>query len=571
MNQAPTFRTGLAALLSLGLLAGCGKDDAADGGAAPGEAGTPETGGVAVVADISDINQPVAILANSQLDGDLAADVMNMVLVRGAWENGHEIFMTASESPMAIARSYEFIGPDSASIRFHMRSDVRWSDGEPLTARDIQFTYSVVRDPALASSVQQYAQRLDSVVVENDSTVVFRFQHRYPEMLAHSSLPPVPEHVFRGTAPGDFRSHPSVLDPAGGRLVTSGPWVIGRWDKGQQVILVHNPNFEPEPKLDRLVYRVIPDPTTRIIELQTGNVDLIKNVASDQYRNLKGQPGLRFEREQKRQYDYIAYNGERFAPFGDAEVRRALTLAIDTRKLIQGLGLEDVAIPARGPYPPILDVADPSKMPPVRYDPEEARRILESKGWRDTNGDGILEKDGQPFRFSLVTNSGNQRRSDAALVAQQAWRQIGVDAQLRQLETNIFFSNVLKKDYEAALGGWNTGLSADFIANLYREGAVQNVTGYSNAAVEKLFDQALVQPTEEAARPYWQQAAAIIARDQPYTWLYYMDSVDAVRDRLKNTRIDSFGPYQNTWEWWIPKAQQRGGAAAVPAAGDSTR
>jgi peptide/nickel transport system substrate-binding protein len=554
------LRDALLAAAILLLTASCGRES---GPQDTGD-GTPEDGGVAVIAEIADINQPIAFLANTQLDGDLGADVMNMSLLRGVWENGALGFQTAEETPVALARSFEYFGPDSAAVRFHMRSDAKWSDGVPITAADIVFTFGLIKNPAVASPLQGYAELMDSVVAENDSTISFHFKHRYPDMLSHASVPPLPRHIYQDASPADIRNHPTILDPSGGKLVTSGPWMIGEWRKGQQITLVHNPHFRPQPHLDRIVVRIIPEPTTRIVELQTGAVDMVRGVSSDQLPMLRAAEGIRIEREQKRVYDYIAYNGKQFPPFADRDIRHALTLAIDPNALIQALHLEDVAVAAGGPLPPIYGIYNPQQMPPVKLDTLEARRILTSKGWVDSDGDGILDKDGKPFQFTLLTGAGNPRRSDATVIVQQNWRKIGVDAQLQQLEANTFNrGRLFAHQFQAAAGTWSVGLTPDFLSILYGTGQEYNVNEYSNPRVDTLFAQAGRQPTEAAAGAFWAEAAGIIAHDQPYSWLYYFDTIDPVRDRLKGVHIDTFGAYQNTWEWWIPRSQQRGAPAAA--------
>src|SRR5690606_7970645 len=144
----------------------------------------------------ADMTLPLAILAQGTLDGYLGDDVMYMELVRGDWDDGRLVFLTADESPMAIARSYEYTGADSASMRFHMRSGLQWSDGTPLTVDDVVYTYSMLGDEGLASPLQHYVEYLESVEAENDSTVVFHFDRRYPEMLTHTAVPIIPQHVF---------------------------------------------------------------------------------------------------------------------------------------------------------------------------------------------------------------------------------------------------------------------------------------------------------------------------------------------------------------------------------------
>jgi peptide/nickel transport system substrate-binding protein len=352
--------------------------------------------------------------------------------------------------------------------------------------------------------------------------------------------------------------------------VVSGPFMIGQHERGQRIVLVRNPHFRPAAHLDEIVIRIIPEATTRLVELQTGAVDFVQNVSFDQIPRLRQQaPQIRWETEEKRTYDYIAYNPTGFEPFADPEIRRALSMAIDTRALIAGLQMEEFAVPAGGPYSPIFaDLYDERETPPVRFAPDEARRILASRGWT-AGGDGILRRNGQPFRFTLLTNAGNQRRADATQIIQQQWRQIGVDAQLRTLEFNTFMAAITGDDYQAALGGWVVNLSPD-LTQMWAADSPFNITRYRNPEVSRLFEQALAQPTQQAAAPLWRQAAATLARDQPYTWLYYFDSVDAVNERLRGVRVDSYGPYQNTWEWWIPADRRRSGVASAERAAPRT-
>jgi peptide/nickel transport system substrate-binding protein len=459
MKTAQRF-AGLPVVMFLAAAAGCGER----GDPAPrvGDDGAAEQGGTVVIAEVADINHPMMLLAASAFDANLSGDLMNRELLRGVWRDGRLEYVTAEESPMALARRYEYLPPDSAAIRFHMRSDARWSDGTPVTARDVQFTYRWAADPALASPRLDYVQHLDSVSVQNDSVLTFHFRRRYADMLAHTTIAPIPMHVYADVDPAQLRNHPTITSPAG-TLPVSGPFMIGRHVRGQQIVLVRNPHFEPRANLDQIVFRIIPDATTRLLELQTGAVDWVTNVTFDQIPRLRQQaPNLNWEVEQKRAFDYVAYNPERFEAFADPDVRRALGLAIDVPAMIRALQMEEFAVPAGGPYPPILsDLYDESETPPLGHDPEEARRILASKGWADSDGDGVLERNGRPFRITLLTGAGNQRRADASQIIQQQWRRIGVDAQLRAVEFNTFMSTLFARDYEVALGGWVAGLTPD--------------------------------------------------------------------------------------------------------------
>lgn len=533
------------------VLAACGTEQAESGLDAPPAV---QTGGTVVVAEAADMDQPMPLLGGTALDAALA-DVLYLPLLREVWEDGALRHVTGSTDPMALARTVSVEGPDSTTLRFQLRSGLHWSDGVPITAADVAWTYRMLANPLLASPRQDFTAQIDSVVAENDSTVVFHFARRYPEMLAHASHPVAPAHVYRGIGPAEIRGHASLTDPAN-KLVVSGPFRIGGWEKGRQITLVPNERFEPRPHLDRVVIRVIPEPTTRLVEFRTGNVDFLSAVALDQTAELQASvPGMRLEKEEKRFYDYLAYNPKAHPAFADADIRRALGLAVDVPRLIRALGIEAYAVPAGGPYPPILrEVYDAGRLKPLPYDTARARQILDSKGWQDTDGDGVRDKNNRPFRFTLTTNAGNTRREAAAQIIQQQWRAIGVDARLDRMEWNALAGRMLERDYEAVLAGWGVELSPRLVG-VWSKDTPFNITGYESARVSGLFDRALAQPTAAQAAPLWREAAVELVRDQPYTWLYFYDTVDAVSPRLRGTNINVLGPYRNLRQWHVTPAE----------------
>jgi peptide/nickel transport system substrate-binding protein len=249
-------------------------------------------------------------------------------------------------------------------------------------------------------------------------------------------------------------------------------------------------------------------------------------------------------------------------------------MAVDVKGLIGALQMQGHAVPAGGPYAPIFtDLYDPKTMPPLPYDTAGARRLLEQKGWVDRNGDGIREKDGKPLSFTLLINAGNVRRSDVAQIVQQAWKQLGVDARIQSVEFNTFSDRQRKKQFDAVVGGWSIGLSPD-LTTLWALASPFNFVSYDDPRTEALFKQAQEAPTAAQSNALWREAAARIAQAQPYTFLYFMDQLDGV-NRLQGMKVDTYGAYQNTWEWWIPKRLQNtgagsAGARARPAPADTT-
>jgi peptide/nickel transport system substrate-binding protein len=418
-------------------------------------------------------------------------------------------------------------------------------------------------DTAAASPRQQNVADIDSVVAENDSTVTFHFKRRYPEMLFDSGMFIVPRHVYEGVAPAALRTHTTVTRPE--TLPTSGPFRVGSRQAGQQFTLVPNPYFPVKPRLDRIVFRNIPETTTRLVEVQNGTVDFARSVPFDQIAGLRQQaPDVQFDREQDRYWEFIAYNPHRVPQFADPDIRRALGMAVDVPAVIRQLRMEEYTSLAAGPFPSTFrDVFDPQRMRPLAFDSGQAKRILEQKGWRDTDGDGIREKDGRPFRFTLITNAGNQRRADVSQILQRMWRDVGVEVRLQQYELGTFQAKMIReRDYEAALASWGIELTPNLTA-LWAEGAQFNVVDYRNPEVTRLMREAEAQPTAALANPLWSAAAERIVQDQPYTWLYYYDPVTARSGRLRGVEVDTYGAYQNAWQWWVTGAPGRGAAAGT--------
>ena len=553
MRSSRRIRTPLLLLLLLPL-SSCERDSV-DGGDPAADAG-PVRGGSVTIVDLADISKPMPLISESSLDNAVNG-VLYLSILAPRWEDGELHYLTADRDPLALARSYEFFGPDSASIRYNLRTDARWSDGRPITAHDAAWTLETQGDPRTASPRQAYNAQIREIIAENDSTLVIHFTRRYPEVFFHTAGSVAPRHLYEGTDRAQLRSHDALNNPAGGALVVSGPYMIAEWQRGSRLVLVPNPEFRPEPYIQRVVFVVIPEETTRMIELQTGNVDMMELPFDKLGLVQQSVPDVRFETRRRRFYDYIAYNPAAHPALADREIRRALGLAIDKVGLIEALNLGEYAEPAGGPYAPIFRrLFDPAAQAPLPFDTVEAKRILDAKGWAP-GPDGIRSRGGQTLRFTLATNAGNQRRADIGQIVQQAWRRIGVDARLSTVESNTFFDQLDRREYDAAIAGWGVGLSPD-LSGLWTGDGPFNFTDYDNAEVDRLIAEALAQPTEELAAPLWREAAGHIVADQPYTWLFYMDAVVGVRNRVRNTRIDTLGMLQNLYEWWVTDATTEG-------------
>ncbi|HSG81605.1 MAG TPA: ABC transporter substrate-binding protein [Gemmatimonadota bacterium] len=503
-----------------------------------------------LIGEASDFGALLPIIRNTALDGELN-ELLYLSLSSARWESGALRFQA---DDLSLAERWE-LGSDSTVLTYHLRGDAVWSDGEPLDASDVVFTFELLRRPEVGSLYQHRWEQIDSVVMRSAHEVAFYFKRRYPGMLRDTRIGIVPEHVFAATvADGSpLVSHPTLLDPAG-VLVVSGPFRVAEWRRGERLVLEPNPRaFTTQPQIETIVFRVIPDMTTRLVELLNGNIDVydLGGPLPDARAEALAGRDLRVETIEDRYYDFIALNGARFEPFRDPLIRMAVSIAIDRQTILDGLGIAAYARPAAGPYPPIFgELADPS-LNPDGYFPDMARAILTAQGWSDSDGDGVLDRNGTPFVFTLLTQSGNERRTSAAEIIQEQLARVGIHMEVRALEFNTLLGRVFDEgEYEAALLGWQVPLEPEYLAiNFWPADGPINITGYSSAVLDSVIQMARAASSIEQATPHWRAAAEIIAADRPFAFLWYFDDVVLLSERVKGVRIDTYGVYQNLHEW----------------------
>ncbi len=449
-----------------------------------------------------------------------------------------------------LAQSWRFSHGDSV-VTFELRRDVRWSDGVPTTAEDVWFTWRLAIDPEVGYPAASRFDLVDTVIVAGRYEVQFRLRRPYPDVLYDLQMPILPKHVLEKIPPDSLSAAPFNRQPIG-----NGPFILKEWKANRRVVLEANPNYPPQrPYLNRVVFTIIPDETVLLNSLLTGEVDVVPSLTPLGFRQAQEHPQVRAIRYQGRNFTFVGWNNRH--PFFTVQVRRALTHAINKQEIIQTL-LQGFAQPANGPLLPFVWAYDP-ELPTLEFDPEKARRLLAEAGWQDTDGDGVREKNGQPFEFSLKTNAGNQIRRDVAVMIQAQLRQIGVRVNVDIVEWNLLIRQVFgEKDFDALILGWD----ADFTVNpapLWHCRAIEegyNLVSYCNPRVDSLLELGRSISDRERARPIWGEFQRIIVEEAPYTFLFIPDQLAGVRRRVHGVDMDVRGFLAGITGWWIP-AQQR--------------
>jgi peptide/nickel transport system substrate-binding protein len=339
--------------------------------------------------------------------------------------------------------------------------------------------------------------------------------------------------------------------------VGDGPFKFKSWTPQQSIEIVANESFfRGRPHLNGVVWRIIPEWTSLITQLQRGDVDLLTGIQPNYYQQLKSDPDLDIYSAPGRRYVYIAWNLKE-PLFADRNVRRALSMAVDRQAIIDAL-LYGQGKVMNGPFPSVLWAYDPD-IKPIPYDADEARRLLDQAGWKDTNGDGVLDKDGRPFRFELLTNSDNTLRMDMTVAIQSQLKKLGIDARPRGLEFVTFVGKLNNKDFQAAVGGWNSQIKVD-LSDLWSSKSIEdkfNFISYANQAVDSLIDMGTKTFDTDQAKRIWGEAQQIISDDAGYTFLFEQYDINALDKRFHGVEMNAGGWDYNVEEWYVPKNEQK--------------
>ncbi|HEU4559144.1 MAG TPA: ABC transporter substrate-binding protein [Longimicrobium sp.] len=453
-----------------------------------------------------------------------------------------------------LARGWE-VNADTTLLTFHLRNDIWWQDGVRTSAFDVKFSYDLARDPASGYIYTGQWTHYGEAEAPDSFTFRVRLRPHAEFMDVWRTFAPVPEHVLRGVPPARLAQHPfATRTPVG-----NGPFRFVSRAAGREWVFEANPRWPKElggrPYVDRLVYRAIPEPATLLTELQTGSVDLYPGMPPQFAPRVKASRRARLLDFPDLIYEYVVWNHRR-APFGDARVRRALTLAIDRERVVQAVRAGYGTL-ANSTIAPVLWAHDSTAGADIRHDPAAARRLLAQAGFQDRDSDGTVESaGGKPFRFVLKVPHGNQERRDIAELVQSDLRKVGVAAEIREVEFNTLLagaSDAKRRDFDAMVLGWKPEFrvdDSDLFACAKRDNPI-TFAGYCNPEVDGLMDSVQLVADRRAALPLWHRYQALIARDQPFTLLYFGNRLVGINQRVQDARPDARGDWVGIERWWI--------------------
>lgn len=521
--------TTIGLVLLLGILAGC----AAPEGDAPAEDASPVRGGRVVVGITAD---PVS-LNPVRMTTAQAARVLLMVHpglfaldpATGRWKP-------------SLATAWT-IAADSTAVDVTLDTRLRWSDGEPFSARDVAASLDLYRDPAVA---YPRASRLDDVAdvtVVDDATLRVRYATRVGDplgLLAHDVLP---AHVVAELDRADPASWAIGRAP-----VTLGAYRLASWDTNDRLVLERNPHHpDAAGHLDAIEIVVVPDAAARLLRLRTGEIDVVGSVPTNQAASLRDEAGVSVLPVEGRSVAYLQYDLED-PRLQDVRVRRAIGLAIDRTRLVDG-PLFGFGAPAASLLPPVSWGHDPD-LAPSAYDPDAARALLDDAGFV-APGDGAVRRRGDDeLRLTLHFVSGDPIREAVVTAMAAQLRDVGIELDTRPRELGALLQQASQEDFDLLFLQLGGPIDADVRPFLSSAGRF-NFGSFADAEFDVLAERAATQPDRAAATRAAFAMQRRLERLQPISPLYYPAQIVAHRTRLRGLAPDWLSPFQGVTSWWV--------------------
>lgn len=457
-----------------------------------------------------------------------------------------------------LAEKWE-ISPDRKTFHITIRKGVYWHGftdpvtkvrhpRKEVTAHDLKFTWDVIRDTAVnCAAIRAYYQDISEVKVLNDYELTVTWKTEYYGSISSTlGLFPMPRHFY---APdGKFDGRKFNDDHLRNRMIVGcGAYIFRSWKSGREIVLERNPEYigfryAAAPPVDKRIFKIIKLPQTRFQAMLAGEINML-GLTPEQWEKRTG--GKEFTSGKLRKlrypdfssYSYIGYNHLKPC-FADAKTRRALTMLINRQKILDQL-IFSLGQISKGPLMPDSVYSD-KNLQPHPYDPQAAKKLLAEAGWRDTDGDGILERNGEKFTFNMLQISGSSTQQRILLLVQSDLAAAGIDMKLQTVEWSVLLERLKKKDFEACCLGWRNGIDPDLYQIFHSSqsaGEGDNFISFKNERLDQLIMDLRREFDMDKRIAISREIEKIIHDEQPYTFLFCNDALVALDRKFGNVRV----------------------------------
>jgi len=451
-----------------------------------------------------------------------------------------------------LATSWE-TSDDGLSYTFHLRRGVTWQDGSPFTADDVLYTYERInRDPDVKTMAKADWVDCGSCEVLDDYAV--RFRWKKPYFLAFglcAGLNPVSRHAFGNATGADFNNHHTQ-----GRTPTgTGPYRVTAWETARRIVIERNEGYwGDKPFFRQISILFVAEPQALFQLFKKGEID-VASLSPLQWVKQSGSTS--FERHfikvrmPSAGFNFIVWNTERVW-FTDKRVRRAMTHLVDREKIRDTInyGFGYVISGPVYPWSPAYD----KTIEPWPYDPEAARRLLDEAGWADHDGDGIRDKlvDGKRVKFEFEFLASGTT-SDIATILKEELRKVGIKMSVRHLEWAVYLTHLFERTFDATSVGDAMGIDIDYYLMWHSAEADKkygaNYSNFRNAEADALIEQIRATLDADERIPLYHRFHQILHDEQPFTFLFSGEQLQAYSRRLINVRFAPPYPGRDVTQW----------------------
>ncbi len=583
MNNLRFLNAVVAALSAMMLISSC---SSGGGNETSGDVGDPVKGDWAVIHELSDPEGLNPMVTN---------DASSSALFNRVYEKLLEQDFESTDLYPVIAEARPTVSEDHLTYTFTLRKNVKFSDGKPLTAKDVVFSYKVVKNPLITdgAALRNYYESVANVEAKDNHTVVVTMTKPY--FLAEyflGGLWIMPKHVLDPKNLTDGYSFAETGDMAKSQSnaslkafaawyntpevkrdvklnIGSGPYMFDEWKTGESISLKRSSSWwnagsdKWNPAYpEKLFYKVINDRSAAVVALKNGEIDFMEYVPAAKFveeLDTVATPFIRKATYKTQIYSYLGFNMNH-PILSDKAIRKAMAHCIDRDALIKQV-MRSLATAVNSPIYDDRPEYDAS-IKGVPYNLSEAKKILAAAGWKDSNGDGVLDKvlNGKPtpLALSILVNAGNETREAIAVSFSDELRKVGIKLEVRKLEWSVFLENMRSRKFEVSIGAWvNDPIPSDpyqiwHSSQIGNKGS--NYVGFNNPRADQLLEMNRVEFDEQKRIAYMREFQQIVAEEQPYVFLWTPLYPAAYNTRLQNVRFSYVRPGYNPTQWWIPKS-----------------
>jgi len=522
--------------------------------AAPATAQRPADHGTAVIVFGQEATLPVPLYLRGKANQD-AADLMYLRLARVGSD-----LVTSGDRGFEPELARSWARRDSVTLAFELDPRARWHDGRSVSARDVVFSFERARDGKTAPQHTVLLRRIESVAAEGDHQVVIRFTQSYGEQLydATRHVQILPAHLLE-SLPADQIPGSSFAQ----RPVGNGPYRFVRRDPGRQMELAAVPEFFlGAPRIDRVVLLLARDPEAQLNLILDGTADALESISPiSNIPRVEARGDYRLVPVPTFILGYLLFNhrayGDRSAPhpiLADVEVRRALAMGLDRTRMVRATFGNYSAVP-QGPVAQLHWIRDPD-MRSSRYDPAAAGRLLDARGWRDSDRDGIRDRDGHSLTLRLSFPGTSSARVHLAAQVQEQLRGIGVGIELVRLDGPVWAERRNRGEFDIDFSSASMDPSPGGLTQSWSCAGLggSNVAQYCNPRVDSLMASAILATGD--AREAWRRVLLAINADAPAVFMFAPTNVAVIHRRYDNVTLRPESMWSSLWRWRVTPGRQ---------------